>query len=189
MLDSLIVLASAAHEATDASGPVGEIMHKFGVNWKILCAQMFNFAIVAYCLWRFAFKPIIETIDQRQQKIADGLQYAEEVKIKLADVEKQQADTLKEASQEASKTVNAARDQAKAFLDKERADASSQAEELLRKAKDTIELERKKMMVEVQEEIAKLVVNTTEKVLARKLSDKEKTVFGEEAAKEIETAK
>ena len=47
-----------------------------------LIAQMVNFIIVAVVLYKFAVKPIAATLDERQQKISEGLQYAEEMKTR-----------------------------------------------------------------------------------------------------------
>jgi len=187
MLDTLLIIAAATTDATSSAGPLSELAGKFHVETNILVAQIINFLIVAFLLYRFAFKPIIATIDMRQQKIADGLQYAEEVKLKLADVEKKQADTLKEASLEAQKTVGDARSQAKQHLESQKSEAQAQAEDLLKKAREAIDLERTKMISEAKEEIAGLVVQTAEKVLARELTASEKSSFSESAVKEIKS--
>ena len=184
MLETLLTIAAASSDVA-SQGPIADLAGKFHVDTKILVAQIINFTIVAFLLYRFAFKPIITTIDQRQKQIADGLQYAEEVKLKLADVEKKQADTLKEASLEAQKTVGDARSMAKQHLENQKAEAQVQAEELLKKAREVIDLERAKMISEAKEEIATLVVQTAEKVLARQLTDAEKASFSEEAIKEV----
>jgi F-type H+-transporting ATPase subunit b len=183
MLDTLLTIAAAT--AAEGHGPIADLAGKFHVEWNILVAQIINFTIVAFLLYRFAFKPIIATIDQRQKQIADGLQYAEEVKLKLADVERQQAETLKEASLEAQKTVGDARSQAKQHLENQKAEAQAQAEDLIRKGREAIELERTKMIIEAKEEIAKLVVMTAEKVLDRELSAQERSAFSEAAVKEV----
>lgn len=185
MLESLLTIAAASTDVVASQGPIADLAGKFHVDVPILIAQIINFTIVAFLLYRFAFRPIIKTIDQRQKQIADGLQYAEEVKLKLADVEKKQADTLKEASLEAQKTVGDARSMAKQHLENQKAEAQSQAEDLLKKAREAIELERSKMINEAKEEIATLVVQTAEKVLARQLTDTEKATFSEEAIKEV----
>ena len=57
--------------AGDASG--------FGLDTKLILSQVVNFTIVALILWFTAFKKITGTMDERQKKIADGLQYAEEM--------------------------------------------------------------------------------------------------------------
>jgi len=161
------------------------IFQNYGLKPAELLAQIINFCIVAFLLYRFAFKPVLQTMDERQQKISDGLQYAEEMKAKLADAEKEHAATLQKAQQEAQGIVSEARDQAKAFLDKQTQEATAKSEEMIKKAQEAIELERKQMLVEVRQEVTELVIATTSKVLAKELSDADKTQFSKAAAQEL----
>lgn len=181
-----LAAAGTAHEAaTEAGNPISELAGQFHVEWPFLIAQMINFCIVAFVLYRFAFKPVLATIEQRQQKIADGLQYAEEMKSKLAEAEKKEAETLKNAQLEAQKIVNEARESAKAFAEKQSQEAVKKAEEIVKKAEAAIDQERKSMLAEVRQEIAALVVLTTGKVLRKELSDQERSTYSESAAREL----
>ena len=184
MVENLLFIA--ATEALAAGGnPIVELANNFGVDLRILLFQILNFGIVAFLLYRFAFKPILETIDQRQKEISDGLEFAEDAKAKLADSEKQHAATLQKAQQEAQAIAATARDNAKAFLDKQTQEASTKSEEMISKAKEAIELERKKMLTEVREEVTRLVVETTSKVLSKELSADDKTRYSNTAAEEL----
>ena len=66
---------------------VTRLMGTFGVQSELLIAQILNFCLVAYLLYRFAIKPTLKTVEERQKKIADGLQYAESMKQQLAAAE------------------------------------------------------------------------------------------------------
>jgi F-type H+-transporting ATPase subunit b len=182
-----LVFAEATHgsETGAEKDALGKIVETFGLDTPLLVAQAINFLIVAYVIWRFGFKRILGTMEEREKTIASGLQYAEEVKIKLADTERQHEETLKEASAEAQQTLASAREQAKAFEDQLRKDAVARAEDIVRKASEQMELERQTMVAEAKKEFAKLVVDTSAKVLNRELGDEEKVRFGEAAAKEI----
>ena len=79
----------------------------------------------------------------------------------------------------------AARENAKAFEDKKTQEASGKVEEMISKANEAIELERKKMLTEVREEVTRLVVNTSSKVLSKELSDDEKSRFSKSATEEL----
>lgn len=152
------------------AGMVEKIAKKFKVSWPTLIAQMINFLIVAFILNKFAIKPILKTYDERQKKIADGLQYAEEMRTQLLEAEKERHEKIKEAAAEAQRILHEARGQSKALLEQKVQEASLQAESLIRKAGEATELERQKMLSEVKQEVARLVVDTTAKVLDRELS-------------------
>jgi F-type H+-transporting ATPase subunit b len=173
------ILAEGGLEAA-----VTQIAENFGLNGPLLIAQIINFAIVAYLIWRFAFKGILSTIKDREEQIADSLKNAEKIKIQLEETERKQEETLKDASVEAQKTVSQARDQAKAHIEAQREEAEKQAEEIARKAREAMKLEKQRVLEEAREEIASLVVMATSRVLGRELSSEERQRFSAAAARE-----
>jgi F-type H+-transporting ATPase subunit b len=190
MFDALLPLATAA--ATHGEGKVDAMAHKlealvlrFGIDWPYLVSQIISFAVVAFLLYRFAFKPILATMGERQHKIADGLRHAEEMKARLADAEKQHAEALKRASLEAQKIVDEARAVAKDMLDRETRQATERTQQMLTKAEEAIALERRKMIADVREEISRLVALTASRVLSRELNSDERRRYTEAAAREL----
>ena len=185
MIDTILILAVSAPEAGESTGQIAQLARQFGVDWRFLTAQIINFCIVAFLLYKFAFKPVLATIEERQQKIADGLQYAEEMKSKLAESQKKQIEVLKEAQKDAQKIIEEARTSAKVHLEAQARETSGKIETMLNKARKASSLEREKMLSEARSDIAMLVVQTSAKVLGKELSDKEKSTFSESAAKEL----
>lgn len=180
MLDSILFLAAATDSGADA-GLVGQ----FGIDLKLIAAQVVNFVIVAFLLWRFAFKPVMVTLDERQDKIAAGLKFAEESKIRLEETEKRQAEVLREANRKAHEILHEARDKAQQFEEKMKSETAAQIEQMHRRAEEANERERQKILSEVRQEIARLVVLTSGKVLERELSGDEKSRLNQSAAEEI----
>jgi len=175
-----ILLAAAADQGTDPS-----LIGKFGIDWKLIIAQGVNFILVAVILWKFAFKPVMTTMEERQQKISAGLQYAEESKKQLEETEKRQAEVLKEANSKAQAILHEAREKAQSFEDKMKHETQAQIDDMRKRAKEANELERQKMLSEVRQEIARLVVLTSGKVLQRELSGDEKSKLNRTASEEI----
>jgi F-type H+-transporting ATPase subunit b len=191
MLSSLLLLAQAAAPAVEAAAHgeaatgITKIMQDFGVSLPGIAAQVLNVAIVAFILWRFAFKPVLATLDERQQKIAAGLAYAEEMKAKLEAAQQESAASAKRAQLEATRIIDEARKAAKDFLDKQTQESAAKANEILAKAQQAIELEKKKMLAEARSEIARLVVVTTQRVLAKELSDADRSRYNDSAVREL----
>lgn len=194
MLSHLLILAQAAGAAAEPAGHgapatgVTKIFMDFGITWPFLLAQILNFTIVAFILWRFAFKPVLATLDERQRKIAAGLQYADEMKAKLEAVQQEGLAAAKRAQIEATKVVDEARRAAKDYLDKQTQESAAKAADILKKAQEVIELEKKKMLAEARTEIARLVVQTTERVLSKQLSEADRGRYNESAVKELTNA-
>lgn len=184
MLEFLPIIASAAVEP-EVAAEADTLAGQFGVNWTFFIAQVINFIVVAAILWKLAFKPVIRALDERKQKISDGLQFAEEMKVRLAETEKQAAEKLREASDDAAVIVKEARENASTYVERQTQEAVHKAEQIIAKAHEAMALERKQMIAEVRQEVAKLVVLTTGKVLDKELSADEKSRFSEAASQEI----
>jgi F-type H+-transporting ATPase subunit b len=193
MLSSFLFLAAAtAHTVEGAHGgaaPSGitQLTEQFGISVPFILAQILSFSIVAFVLWKFAFKPVMVTLDERQRKIAAGLKYAEDMQAKLAATQQETAAIIKNANVEASRIIDEARKSAKEFLDKQTQEASVKSNDLLVKAQQAIELEHKKMLADARTEIARLVVTTTERVLAKKLTDADRAAYNDAASRELTT--
>ena len=86
MPPSLFFLAAADQlpRATNTLSGIDKLLSDFGIDWPLLLAQVLCFSIVAMLLWKFAFKPVLATMEERQRQIESGLKYAEDTKAKLA---------------------------------------------------------------------------------------------------------
>jgi F-type H+-transporting ATPase subunit b len=188
MLSHLLILAQAAVPTVEPVSGISKITKDFGISWPFLLAQVLNFSIVAFLLWRFAFKPVLATLDERQKKIASGLQYADEMKVKLEAIQQESVASSKRSQAEASKVIDEARKAAKDFLDKQTQETAAKTSDMLVKAQQVIELEKKKMLAEARTEIARLVVATTEQVLSKRLTDADRSSYNESAARELNNA-
>lgn len=193
MLSTLLVLAeTTAHAAAATAQAEGGILttitritNDFGITVPGVLAQIVNFTVVAAILWYFAFKPVMASIQERQEKIQAGLKYAEDMKAQLAAAQQESATLIKNAQLEANRIIEEARRTSKEVADKAQKEATERGNALITKAQQAIELEQKKMLADARTEIARLVVTTTERVLAKRLSDADRASFNEAAAREL----
>jgi F-type H+-transporting ATPase subunit b len=158
---------------------------KFGLDWKYVAIQTFSFLIVLAVLYKFGIKPTIAAMEERAVKIGAGLKYAEEMQAKLAAAQQESAALVKKSQTEATRIIDDARKSAKDFADKQQADAIARAADTVTKAQQAIELEHKKMLADARAEIARLVVITTERVLAKKLTDADRASYNDAASREL----
>lgn len=187
MLDSLLLIATTGPgDMVEGANVISKLAGEFGVEWNLLIAQIINFVLVAFLLYRFAFKPILATLDERQKKIASGLKYAEEMELKLKDAQVQYEEVLHKAALEKKEILEAAREQSKNYAEKQAQVATAEAEHIIKKAEEAIVLEKQKMLHDVREQLGELVVATSERVLAKNLTQEERTVYNETAMKELE---
>ncbi len=184
MLTSLFLAVAEAHVAV-AGAVEPSMIEKFGIEWHYVLFQGISFLILFGVLYKFGIKPTISAMEERQHKIDSGLKYAEQMKSQLAKSQEESAALVKTAQVEAGKIIEEARKTAKDFTDKVQKETTERAAEQLTKAQQAIELEHKKMLADARTEIARLVVTTTERVLAKKLTDADRAGYNEAAAKEL----
>jgi F-type H+-transporting ATPase subunit b len=184
MLTPLFLAAIDAHGAVTGAAEPG-IVERFGIEPRFVIFQGISFLILAGVLYRFGIKPTIAAMESRQTKIDSGLKYAEEMQAKVAATQQETAGILKHAQGDAQKIIEDARKSAKEFLDRQTAEAAEKSAGLLAKAQQAIELEHKKMLADARVEIARLVVTTTQRVLAKELSDTERARYNDAATREL----
>ena len=185
---TLPLFFAAAAEHSEPAGPIEglrQTFEHFGVEPKYILFQLVSFLIVLAVLYKFGIKPITATMEERGRKIESGIKYAEEMQAKLTAAQQESAAIVKKANVEASRIVDEARKSAKDFLDKQTQEATVKSADLLAKAQQAIELEHKKMLAAARTEIARLVVTTTERVLAKKLTDADRAAYNDAASREL----
>ena len=185
MIQDLFFQLMTVAPAAESSNVITDLAGRFHVDFPRLVASAVNFGLVALALYFLAFRPVLRTMEERNRTIEDGLRNAEEMKVRLAETEAMHEEKLREASREASRLVNEAKEQAKALADRQAAQARVHADDLLRKAEESIETERKSMLEEVRREVASLVAATSAKVLERELKPEERQTFAERVAEEM----
>ena len=137
-----------------------------------LFVTAFSFAALIYFCYKAIWPPLINAIDDRIKKIADGLAEAEKGKAALAEGEKQKAVMLKEARDAAGEIKLANEKQAQAQIDEAKAQARIEADRLIAAAHAQIAQEQQKAREQLREQVAALAVAGAEKILKREIDVK-----------------
>lgn len=151
---------------------MSELLTKLGIDWKLLIAQIVNFLVLLFVLWKFAYGPIVAMLEKRQKKIESGLKDAEDAHKKLAESTEKEKEILKKARTEAKDIIEKAHAQAEKGKSEIAGEAKTQAEKILANAKTEIEQEKLKTIAEIKSEIGGLVVAATEKIVGEKIDEK-----------------
>jgi F-type H+-transporting ATPase subunit b len=162
-----------------------ELLDNLGVDGPKLIAQLINFGIVLLVLWKFAYKPVLEMLETRRQKIAQSMDEAEQIKTELAETQAERDKVMAEANARAEKLIADAREAAKQVGEAEGQRAVKQAEEIIRKAREATEADRERMLSELKTEIGRLVVETTAKVSGKVLTAEDQQRLIDETNKEL----
>ena len=145
------------------------VLAKLGVDWKLLIAQAVNFLVLLWVLRRFAYRPMLEFLEKRTEKIESGLRDAELAAEKLAEIEAKEREVLDEARKESAAIVARARESAEKTADRIMIESRKESERILAETRKKIEAERESARADMKRELAGLVMLATEKVLGEKL--------------------
>lgn len=161
-----------------------ELLNNLGINAKLLLAQLINFVILLWVLYKFAYGPVLKMLDERTKKIEKGLKDAEDSHKKLAEISEKEKAVLVEARKQAQEIIKKAEESAVASATEISASAKNQADKMLETAKKQIEQEKEKILTEIKSEVADMVVLATEKILNKKIDqESDKTIIEEALGK------
>ena len=162
-----------------------ETARTFGLTWPHFIAQCISFSIVALILHRYAYKPILQVLEDRRQRIAEGLANAEKIRRELAQTEASRKEVLAQANDQALKLIEEARAVAAKVQEQETQKAIAAAEQIISKAKEAAAADRLRMLAELKREVGRLVIQTTSKVTGKVLTDDDQRRLNEETSRQV----
>ena len=147
-------------------------MAALGFDFSLILVYFVNFAVLLWLLNRFAYGPILNILEERKQKIADGLAAADKVRAEAAEEQARLQAEFEEAratsQEEASQIAKATAEMREGIL----AEAREEAEAIKAKAREDIEAERELMLAEMKRQMADLTVQLTDKLVGKSLTEK-----------------
>ncbi len=142
-----------------------QLLSAFGIELELIIAQIINFGILAVALSYFLYKPLLAMLQKREEKIAQGMQDAEDAAKAKASADEEKKAILSSAHKDAEE-VGA---KAKAFADEKAAtitaEAQAKAESIITNAQAKGEELKEQARKDSEAEVAKLAILAAEKVL------------------------
>lgn len=164
---------------------MGETLHNLGIYWPKLIAQTINFGIVLFILWKFAYRPVLNMLEQRREKIAQSMINADKIKAELAATEASRREILDKTNAAANKLIEEARAAAARVQEVETQKAIAAANQIVAKAREASEVELARMKAELRKEMVRLVAETTAKVTGKVLTLDDQKRLAEETTKQL----
>lgn len=137
--------------------------------WTVLI-----FLILVFLLAKFAWKPILNMVEERTKNIEDALNSAENAKKEMAGLKAENEQIMKEARAERDKIVREAREMKDKIIEESKETAKVEADKILAQARKLIDDEKRAAMNELKDQVASLSIEIAEKILTKELSDKKK---------------
>ncbi|HYS11084.1 MAG TPA: F0F1 ATP synthase subunit B [Myxococcales bacterium] len=164
---------------------IDQIARSFGVDWPHLIAQIVSFGIVCALLYRFAYRRVLAMLDERRQRIAEGLANAERIKAELARTEAQRREVIGQANSQATMLIAEARAAVARIHEEETQKAVAAAEQILTGAREQSVQDHAQMLAELKREVGRLVVETTAAVAGRVLTADDQRRLAEQTAERV----
>lgn len=143
---------------------MSDLFAAFGIDWRLLLVNGVNFGLLLLGLWYFLYGPLTRTLEDRRQKMAEGVRNAADAKKKLEDIEEARAGMLAQAGRDAdevvSKAVALGGDKQRTLL----AQGEASAQAVLVAAAAQAEQMKREAIAESKQEVAKLIVLGMERI-------------------------
>ena len=144
-------------------------MVELGINLPLLIAYLVTFVILLSILYQFAYKPLMAAMDQRSERIQEGLSAAERARDEAASSQVAIEEQLNEARREGQRLIDQAREASQRFRDSEMERARQEAEAFAERARADIQRERDAALEELRASFGDLAITAAERVIRRSL--------------------
>ncbi|MDB5230008.1 MAG: synthase sector subunit b [Chitinophagaceae bacterium] len=141
-------------------------------GFGLLIWTLLAFLIVFFILKKFAWKPILSSLKQREEGIADAIASAEKIKIEMAQLKNENESLLAKAREERSAMLKEAKDASDKMIAEAKEKARLEYDKILADAQAAIHQQKNAAITEVKNEVGRLVIDVAEKVLRKELNNK-----------------
>jgi F-type H+-transporting ATPase subunit b len=133
-----------------------------------------TFLILLFILRKFAWKPILGAVSEREDSIKNALAEADKARQEMQDINADNERILKEARAERDAMLKDARLIKNNMIEEAKESAKTQANKIIEQAKTTIENEKLSAIAEIKHQVANLSIDIAEKIVKEELSNKDK---------------
>lgn len=134
-----------------------------------LFGEIITFAVLMWVMMKYIWPPLTKALQDRQQKIAEGLQAAERAHRDLELAHQKIADELRDTKAQAAVIIEQANRQALSLIEESKTQAQTEGEKLLATAKNNIEQAITNAKSDLQKQTANLAILAAEKILQKNI--------------------
>jgi F-type H+-transporting ATPase subunit b len=146
-------------------------LEALGLNLGYLLVQIFSFLILFVVLRKWVFNPVIGLLEERREKIAQGLEDARVAEEARTNAEKEAEEILAKAQQEATRRLREATERAEETAREIRAEAEQAAAEIREAAHEDAQAEKADALRELRGDISSLAISAAQKVIGTSLDE------------------
>ena len=137
-----------------------------------LIGQMITFALLVWFTMKYVWPPLMQALEERKKKIADGLASAEKGKHEMELAEKRATALLREAKDQAAEIINLAQKRANEAVEESKQSAKEEGERIVAAAKAEIERELQQAKEGLRQQVSMLAISAAEQILQKEVDQK-----------------
>ncbi len=157
------------------------------VDPGLLLWTVITFLVLVIIMWRAAWKPLVDALDVRAEKIRSDIESAEYNRLEYERLLAEHQQVMEAAKDEAQKIIAGGKSDAEKLKDEIVQKANAEARELFERTKREIYLAKDKALDELKSELVKLSTEIASKIIAKNLDPEDQKTIAEEAIKKIQT--
>ena len=136
--------------------------------------QLLIFIFLVLLLKKFAWKPILDTVNERESSIKDAMSEADKARNEMAAIQESNQKVLKEARAEREVLLKDARNTGAEIVAQAKTDAKTEANKIISQAQESIQNEKRAAVNELKNQVAQISLEIAEKVIDTELANKDK---------------
>jgi F-type H+-transporting ATPase subunit b len=142
-------------------------------SFGLLIWTLLAFGVVFFILKKYAWPAIVKGLKDREQSIADALSTAEKVKAEMAQMKSEHEALLAQAREERAQILKEARETKEKIINESKDAAKTEASKIVAEAQAAIEAQKMAALIDVKNQVGKMVVEVSEQILRRELKNKD----------------
>jgi len=148
-----------------------------------------TFLVLLALLAKFAWRPLLQALESRQERIRNSLEDAERARQELERLQQESAKIMQQARIEAESIVTQTRADAERLREELKQKAKDEADNILRNAQQQIQLQTRQAIQQIRHEVADIAVLLTSKLLERNIAKEDNKRLIDDTLKQIEVTK
>lgn len=176
-------VAVTGHE--ESEGGIAAVAGTFGLRGDIFVAQLVNFLIVLVVLWKFAYKPIMRMLEEREAKIAKSVIDADAIAARVADLERERDEVILTARKDAQAIMAEAVVQSEERKNEMVEAAKREVERVIAKSKQQMIVDREAMLRDVRKDIVDIAMKAAARIIHTGMDEKKSQSLAEEVVRKM----
>ena len=148
-----------------------QVLATLGINLRDFILHTINFVVLIFLLSRILYKPVVNMLDERQRRIRESMERAEEVRLAAERADQEREAQLADTRRQVQEMLAQATQMAARIQEEARTEARRQADQIVERAQQEAAAERAQTMAELRREVAGLAVAAAERVISRNLDE------------------